>query len=600
MFLSPGLSVFYLISVAILFSGLFLFKKSDRPLKSATWFIASMMLFLCINVFAASIINLIHIPINLLTMGIFNCIAGGGLWFLILVKKQRQRYTLELFDWVSVALIAGVAITCGIIQFGTSLTPQYITSDPSVHMKMAMNIINTQSVSEMFFGPLNNALFMSIGMPFVHTLSAVKFFILSEFGMFALHGWVFYILINRFSKNLFTKIFSVVVTVLYMLGYPLNNMIFGYNYLGTGVTVLAFLLFLADAYYKREVHRRIVIPSLMLACLGLFLCYMLFMPFAYVALFLLVAWDYFQQKKLITWEMVRTQLEIFLLPVIIGLIYCFFGWFGSAGAAGNAIAAEGYIYRDLYSNFIIWLPIALYGLIHSLKKKHWTALQPMSILWFCFMIGLLVLGLNTKVSSYYYFKTYYVMWMITLALFYLGITYFSKKSKEMVISYFLVWGFVATMFFSGTDAKVKEHNILFNPEIRSDAQFHIYLFNRYQLQTATPSVTGEEFELYSYLLNHVDQTEQVPIADLEDTTYWYEALTNQRVYDQYFWLTDVKSWCKNIQENFNYVIIMNDCEKIQGQTEFLQSLEIIYSNSAGYLAKTPKGTGSLNAIPAHS
>ena len=56
------------------------------------------------------------------------------------------------------------------------------------------------------------------------------------------------------------------------------------------------------------------------------------------------------------------------------------------------------------------------------------------------------------------------MWMITLALFYLGITYFSEKSKEMVISYFLVWGFVATMFFSGTDAKVKEHNILFNPE----------------------------------------------------------------------------------------------------------------------------------------
>ena len=88
MFLSPGLSVFYLISVAILFSGLFLFKKSDRPLKSATWFIASMMLFLCINVFAASIINLIHIPINLLTMGIFNCIAGGGLWFLILVKNR--------------------------------------------------------------------------------------------------------------------------------------------------------------------------------------------------------------------------------------------------------------------------------------------------------------------------------------------------------------------------------------------------------------------------------------------------------------------------------------------------------------------------------
>lgn len=587
MFLSPGLSVFYLISVAILFSGLFLFKKSDRPLKGATWFIASIMLFLCINVFAASIINLVHIPINLLSMGIFNCIAGGGLWLLILVKKQRQRYTLELFDWVSVAVIAGVALVCGMIQFGLSFDPHYITTDPSVHMRMAMDIINKQSVSEMFFGPLNNALFMSIGMPFIHILDAVKLFVLSEFGMFALHGWIFYILINRFSKNLFTKIVSIIVTILYMLGYPLNNMIFGFNYLGTGVTILAFLLFLADVFYKKEVDRRIAIPSLMLTCLGIFLCYMLFMPLAYVVLFLFVAWDYFQQKKLITWEMVRTQLEIFLLPVIIGFVYCFFGWFGSADAVGSAIATEGYIYRDLYSNFIIWLPVALYGLLHSLKKKHWTVLQPMCILWTCFMIGLFVFGLMGKASSYYYFKTYYVMWMITLALFYIGVSYFSEKSKEMVISYFLVWGFVGTMYFSGADERIKGHNELFNPEIHSDAQFNIYLFNKQQLEAVAPSITEPEYDLFLYVMNHFDQSEQIPMASQTDTTLWYQALTNQRLI-HYIWPYNAAAWCKEVLKNNDYVIIMNDCEVIREQTDFLQSLDVIYSNSAGYLAKVPK------------
>lgn len=585
MFLSIPLSCFYVCAVLAFLSAAFCFKKAEKKQNAMVWVPVVLIGFLCLNALVAGVISLVHIPINLLSMGIMNLLAAVLMWVWIIKKKQFQSYYLNWFDVFAVLAIFSVVMTCAFQLFGSNLWINYETSDPAIHFREAMKVLNTQKIGGMYFSSLNNGLLLSILAPFFTLLKYYKIFILADICMYLLSSWMFYSLIRKFCKTIFLKFCGLAVTLIYILGYPLNNMIFGFVYLGIGVMIIAYLIFLCDSYIENGVSRIFFILSMMLGCMGLIVCYSLFVPVVYIGVALAVAFPYVQRKQLLPnlKKVIGIEFAIFLLPTLIGIYYSFFGVFSSEVSAGSAIAAEGYIYRDLFMDFVPFLPFALYGLLTRLQKKKFTAGVLLLFLFSVFTFGLFLLGMKGKVSSYYYFKTYYVIWMLVFYFLMVGIAKLAKKSKTALLSYALVWLLVGAVSFTKLDEKVSKRNILFEPAPRSSMLFGLYEFNRNKLQKES-TVTGERFQLYEFVEEHCPSENPIPLADDHEGLYWYEGITNQLMESFYTWNTDAAAYQEKLQ-SVDYVIVMKDSQAYQANRNYLDSLHRVYDNAAGFVAQ---------------
>ena len=85
--MSYGASAFYLIALLFAMTGIYKIKKSDNILPGGTWLPVSVLIVALYQCFVAALICLIHIPVNIISIGIFDLLLGGGLWFYI-VKKS--------------------------------------------------------------------------------------------------------------------------------------------------------------------------------------------------------------------------------------------------------------------------------------------------------------------------------------------------------------------------------------------------------------------------------------------------------------------------------------------------------------------------------
>jgi|AGTN01.3.fsa_nt_gi hypothetical protein len=290
-------SVWYLLTYLVLFFGFYRYKKSDIRLNGIPWLAITFFAIMCFNTLVAGVINIVSIPANILTLSFANLAAGGALWFVIIKAKQRQQYFFEAFDFIATGiLIIAVAFVAN-AQFGTGINVNYETSDPSVHLRLAMDVFNTGEVSGMYFTALNNALFFELLSPLTASFYYYKFFIVSDILMLFLSGLMFLAVIRRYLLKPFMKVVGVIVTLIYLYGYPLNNMIFGFEYLGVSVSIIAMLIFFCDCFIHKELNHWFIAALLGLGCLSLMVAYIMFVPVIYIGIFLCICTYLIKQKN---------------------------------------------------------------------------------------------------------------------------------------------------------------------------------------------------------------------------------------------------------------------------------------------------------------
>ncbi len=117
-----------------------------------------------------------------------------------------------------------------------------------------------------------------------------------------------------------------------------------------------------------------------------------------------------------------------VIPCICGFLYTILPSFQNANSikATNQITLEGYIYRNLFSNFTIIYSIFVYYLKRQTKINFHTILTWVLVIYMC------ILYLGTRkglVSTYYFYKTYFVMWLVILYGFYRGMVYTIEHTK---------------------------------------------------------------------------------------------------------------------------------------------------------------------------
>ncbi len=580
---SMVLSIFYLLTCCATFFGIFVVKKSEKELNFILCIPVYAIVALLYTAFFAGIIFILHIPVNLISLGIGNILLSTGLCVYSFVKKQFQKYKFSWFDLAALLLFVILAVFVAISQFGSNLYINYETTDPSRHMRMAADVIYKQEIEGMYFGALYNAVFTMVGLGFVKSFWAYKLFILADISMFVLSGFVMYCATRLYAKKPIQRVMAVLFTGYYMLCYPLNNMVFGFVHLGIGVLICSYLVVMAHCYAD-SVNKVVSIVSLMLGAYGIIICYSLFAPFTYVAIALFIAIEFIKEKRLFSKEFFATEFGVFLIPTVMGSYFSFFKSFGGeVSAVGTSIGMEGYIYRDLYSNFIIILPFVIYGLINAFVTKK-VRCQHIFLL----VLGVAVLvmfwfGMQGKVSSYYYYKMYYLLSMVCFIVAVEGVCELCKKSITVIISYVLVWLFMALMNFGKIDDKITEHKVLMSPSSwSSGAFFPIIEFNFSCMQEG--NFTIERLQLFEESHNKQVDGNKVTLLSTTEPIYWFEAMvqcTLEEFYCYDFNACDIDAYMKHVEETCDYVLVYTEHDT--RFDEYISDWEVAYQNADGTL-----------------
>lgn len=584
-------SILYFLTYIILAVGFLLYKKQEDKLLLSVWLPVTAIFSMCYQAMMVGIIDLLHMPVNFLSVGIINLLLGLYLWIHIFREKQVQKYKIEMVDVVMWGILFIGILLIVEKRFSFNLNLNYNAVDPAVHLSQAMGVFRNESVDSMYYAAFHNGMLIHLLSFLVTPFCYFKLFILSDIAHLLLAGLMFFALIRKYCTTRYMQMAGIVLTGLYLVGYPLNSMLFGFSYFGMGITVIGYLLCVAQMYEEKAIPRAFLIGMLSVGCLGIFVSYMMFVPVVFFGLLVFILIEQAKEKKLISFKTIMVGMGIFLIPTIIGLLKTFSGFFGSVSDGGqgekvaSAIATEGGIYRDLFSNFVFLFPFAIFAVVRIIKNKKNSFLIWLFLFEHLFVLILFVKVLKGQVSGYYYYKNYYLLWLLYFSMIFVALQYFEKTAQEIMvyafISYFLVLccmvGRVEGRIATKTDALIVRYN--------AEAFTDIYSFNCGFL--GTPPYSPEKIELFrqATLLTSEAYKVVVGTGTIEDY-YWFNALTSQG--DGYINVegSNLESLqCEmNNLENDYYIVFKGFLMDAACQ-EFLQTHSILFENEAGYILK---------------
>lgn len=590
-------TILYVASYIVLFSGFFVYPKSAKEQYGMTWLPLTGIMTECYTAFVAAIISLLHIPTNLVTLGILNAVMGIVLWYLVKKRGKKQTYRWSYYDIVFALLLLFVVLMFSQARYGLlSLDWSYRTVDPSARYRESMEFVNDQAVSRMFFAQLTNGVLIELLRPFQRYDYYYRSYVLGDILQLFLSGMMFYGAVRRLTekdgkKDHFVSITAIVATLFYLLGYPLNSTLYGFTYLGMILYLTVALLYLTDMFLKDEQDNKwFHVILLSLVCHAYFQCYVLFMPVTFLAIGFAFLFKQHSQKKLLSVDTFVTALAIFLPAVVLGLTYTYLDVFVNDNiTVESAISAEGAIYRDLYSNFIFFAPVAVLGLIRLLRGKKNRFLTWFAPMFLLFMLGMFVISYKTgKISTYYFAKDYYMLWLIVFLLVVYAIAGLKSDGRKVTVAYLCSWAFVAMMFLTGLESRIESKNPLFVPDHKSQHYNDLLCFN---WNTAkTEHYSADKMDLIHYVYENLTggggTDKPVPVVTRQEETYLYESMTGQRLKDFDYWIDEEhrSDYFENIGD-CDYVTVYIDSDLYAEHQDMFDAMERVYENPAGFVAR---------------
>lgn len=584
-------SILYVTGFAALFAAIFLLEKSEKKLNGIMWLISSLLAEMCWGGFVAAVINLVHIPINIYSMGVVYLLSAGLLGIKIWREKKIQHYQWELLD---ILFSAGVILIVALMVFqrtGLELDPMFLNSDAAVHLKNAVSLVQSQHLPVMYFAPFQTAMVLEIFMPAVPIYNFYKIFILLDAFLFIVELIFFYTFCREYFSNWKMKITGVLMCVLYGAGYPLLSYLLTFYYWALGVMIMTWIALLLRMYRREEVKRNYLLVLLMLACNGVTMCYMLIGPTTYIAAFLCLAVIVKSEGKLVTKSNILLALKVFLIPTILAVYYCYFEFLKKQGmSAKEVIAIDGGIYRELYVNFLLVLPFVVYWILQSVRQKKADENMIFFLTILVFVMALFFLAVKGFVSGYYFYKFYYPFWFFAYVLAIQGMGKLLEEHWEMLASYGLVFLFLFVIHFGKVEAKAVQNWANFQEEEHAGVFFHLYDFNNDYAHQERCAVPPKYMELCRYVVDELDSDKDIPLLATQgnyEDCYWYEAITGEDSSDFYGWwhnFSDVKR--KLESQKVEYFAVYKNSDIFRENREYFKKYEKVYQNKKAVVYRT--------------
>jgi len=606
------MEIVYVISVIVLLVIFMLIKKSDKELNGLGIFGLGLVLILCYNVLECYVLNFFRINLSLLNLSIVNSILDIiGIVYLV-KKKEIQKYNVELRDLIYVFLLGMFIIVLGKVHYGYPLMIKYETTDPATHYRAAYDFATSESLinnnPDSLWGfkdwkiasYVNSGLIMKVFSNVMDEFEYYKIFIIFDMFIFFLTGFIMYMAFVKLSKGKMSLV-AFVVTLLFVLGYPLNSMLFGFSYMSLGILIVTSLLYAVSYYTNKEIRLKHICGILFLLNFMLFHAYFQFVPYMYAGLFIYIClFNYREEKRIFTKKNILTLIVTLIIPFILGFIYYMAQDLYNLNFNGliknsierqtgllNGFSTDGYVYNNLYSNIILLLPMVIYVAIKERKNIDFSTVAVV------FTIGYIVLLLvrfyQGEASNYYVTKNYFALWVILWYIVFKGLVYLYEKKK--MIPYIVLVVYIAILAF----AYIKFYNTpikntLENYKPVSVAE--IYISNKVMIKQTACDYHIYELQLMEYVKNNLDKDKKIEMLGSEQQILWVYPLLDYYYYYpemENFWFQHkltYKHGNKEIIENADYIICLYRSNFYNEYDEsLLENKEVLYENVFGKVIK---------------
>lgn len=580
------MEIIYMITVLWLFISTMLVKKSDEKQNVLLRATLSIILFTIYNIFLSYVFLIFKIPYTLLALAIANIIVSSINTFIICRKKEMQKYFVRIKDIIFMVILLVVIIGIALTQYGFPFQIKYETTDPAVHFSVAREIYDTKSLQwngSMPAASINTEILFDTFDFIVPEYNFYYLFIIFDLIILYLTGAILYLRITNKTESKVKSIITMIFAILFVCGYPLNSVIFGYAYLTVGILYMTTLIAVAINIKDKELKLCPLCIEMFLIVFGIFFSYYFFVPVIYSAFGLYILFDMIKNRKnknilsIFTKENIVKVLVILILPTILGFSYFVLPVLLQSGETTiSHINTEGYIYRDLYSNFVLLAPLSIYYIIYNLKNKKNSFSTILMIISSLFTLFLLKKGLRGEVSSYYYFKMYFLLWILVV---YMNIkamfVMIENKNEIFAYSFTIVFLGILAISYTGYDYKISSINILFNPYNSINSYTNIYAFNQNKIQTDEKIYTESQLESIKQVLNISEDKSNIkingnPLQMLWANSVWRITDTNDVVQLQKEEELNIQEWISNTEKK--YLIYFDATESIEKETESYKTI----------------------------
>jgi len=568
-------------------------------------FIISVITVICMMQSIVAVLNIFGVPIRNITIVIIYLLLTITLG----IVGRKKSVTVLRISRYEIAVIVGISITFLIITlaiFTKEIKWTYLNSDPSVHFKNAMVIYRNGSVSGMYYASLINSSIIEAFSGILSPVKLYKAYIVADILMNYLQVIFFFALMSSRLENIKSKIVFPFLMLLFWCGFPMDSYVVrGYNYWGIGAMLVLFVMYWLERYLDEKENRKWIFWIISIGCFCVSICYMLFAPFTFIAVFIVLLWIHVKEGgKIVSFSFVKYNLRMFLLPTIFTICYCLFQYFGgtlnrlkdlfvkntidmtTTGPIGqnveNAVSgvAESLNIQcgswDIGDPIIFLLPILIWYVITHIKNKKIEIIDFFFILYTLMMVVFFVFNIAGVISGYYFYKLYMPYWIIIWIII---IDFVKDADMNQLVYYGCIFLVTICSMLQLEDRMPK-----FAQDIYIGDELELYSHNMWSLElirryASNDIMTTERRELYTYIMEEIEGT--TVIIENGDRNakliFLYEALTgNPYASECYSEYPELKSVFISLAERGNEcALLFKDSPFYEDNLEFLCDYEVV-------------------------
>ena len=519
----------YLMSILLLISSFLLLKKTSKKENIINSIIYTICFIFPYQVLIVYISGLLNLGGSLLYYSIINILISALLLIPTIKKKKIQPYYLqkkEIFLYIILVFIIFVTIFIRFRGF-TALT--YLSDDSSIHYRMATHfqrelkyLTKTNSKDLMYtdfsaaipVSYINGGFFLKL----FENFKPYKAFIVYDMLCLILSSILLLsTLIKLYHKKKNDYLPILIISILYSLAFPLNNILFGFCYLGIGIMVTN-LIIITIKEIETDLNKNMKLNLILLFILnlGLFFSYYLFVPNVYLALGIYYIILY-KNKKIDFNTLLKYGIITLIIPFTIGICHFILPRFiNKKSEFFKPLTTYGFIYDNILLLYL-FIFFAAYLVYKAYKKKlkpsNYLSLNIYIISVYCaIFITLLIL----QISRLYYFYKLFYLFSLFIAI-YLP-EFFIKKKKVLYTSIPFIIALILLPPICGKSKIAKEIS-----------KTNIYSYNSHEIFNSDIRYNKEELKILEQAKNYsrfCTLNNEFPIITSNHKKYWFYSITN--------------------------------------------------------------------------
>ena len=500
----------------------------------------------------SGVYSLVRIPVSAVSIGTASLVCAAAL-----ILYSQRTHIVQVYYWkrgdIALAfVVAAIAAGFFLYRFCGEYVIAYATNDAADRLSAAMHIVTERTAiytwPNMYFGHTANAMFIEALKPLLPGNLYFRAFEIKDVFNLWLGGMLFHAALRRYPGK--DGVFFV-LTILYVLAFPLSNALFGFNYLGISIGLIILLQIASHMLMEQDVNPKIALLMISFACFGVGASYTLFAPPVFISAFCIVSFYVFSVRRAAK-AFLPTQFAVFAWPAALTFIYAVLVDREGQIAVGEQLAKGGATYFNLISDFLPYLPFAVIAVIALFKYASrgkgicaCTAL-PQPFIFFGFQAVFLVRYLTGLTSEYYYSKFNYAAWFFILLLTGIGIAAifskpgFGRGAARLLAVYAACWLLLAAFTLPPVARLQQEYAPLPKTLDTLSSPLQIYAYNIYCFSKAEAFFNYYDTEfvelceaayrlkkeqgISSFYTNAVET-----VTEVFATKMWVDVLVNERI-----------------------------------------------------------------------